>query len=137
MPWQSSFPQALADGHVDAAFVWGPSAGYMNHTKLLDRFTVAPIAGDGMQWNVGIGFSSEQGALRDQGWWITSSPAVGEDRAYVCLAKEEKSAVAAIDLAELVKVYEEMRKRFPPKKPEPGPVDKKPVGNSEPVKPKP
>ena len=58
--------QALADGHVDAAFVWGPSAGYMNHTKLLDRFTVAPIAGDGMQWNVGIGFSSEQGALRDQ-----------------------------------------------------------------------
>ena len=58
--------QALADGRVDAAFVWGPSAGYMNHTKLHDRFAVAQVAGDGMQWNVGIGFSSKQGALRDQ-----------------------------------------------------------------------
>lgn len=58
--------QALADGHVDVAFVWGPSAGYMNHTQLHDRFAVTPVAGTGMQWNVGIGFSNKQPALRDQ-----------------------------------------------------------------------
>ncbi len=47
-----------------------------------------------------LAWSTEQGALRDQGWWITSSPAVGVDRAFVCMAKDERSAVAALDLAD-------------------------------------
>jgi ABC-type amino acid transport substrate-binding protein/cytochrome c5 len=58
--------QALADGKVDAAFVWGPSAGYVNHAKLHDAYTVTPIAGDGMQYRVAIGFSRKDAALRDQ-----------------------------------------------------------------------
>lgn len=58
--------QALAGGQADAAFVWGPSAGYLNHTKLHDAFTVTPIAGDGMQYQVAIGFARKQAALRDQ-----------------------------------------------------------------------
>jgi ABC-type amino acid transport substrate-binding protein/mono/diheme cytochrome c family protein len=58
--------QALADGRADAAFVWGPSAGYMNHTRLHDRFTITPMLGEGMQWNVGIGFARRQAKLRDQ-----------------------------------------------------------------------
>jgi polar amino acid transport system substrate-binding protein len=58
--------QALADGQVDAAFVWGPSAGYLNHTKLHDRFVLTPVTGPGMQWDVAIGFSAKQAVLRDQ-----------------------------------------------------------------------
>jgi polar amino acid transport system substrate-binding protein len=57
---------ALATGKVDAAFVWGPVAGYMNRTMLHDAFNVVPIAGKGMQWPVTIGFSSRQTALRDE-----------------------------------------------------------------------
>lgn len=58
--------QAVVDGKADAAFVWGPSAGYLNHVKLHDRFAVTPIAGPGMQWHVAIGFSAKQVELRDQ-----------------------------------------------------------------------
>ncbi len=58
--------QALALNNVDAAFVWGPSAGYMNHAKLHNAYTVTPIAGDGMQYQVAIGFSRKESALRDQ-----------------------------------------------------------------------
>jgi mono/diheme cytochrome c family protein len=58
--------QALADGKVDAAFVWGPSAGYLNHVKLGDRFAVTPVSGEGMQYNIGVGFARKQTALRDQ-----------------------------------------------------------------------
>ena len=30
----------LAAGEVDAAFIWGPSAGYINHAVLRDKFDV-------------------------------------------------------------------------------------------------
>jgi len=58
--------QALQDGKVDAAFVWGQSAGYLNHTKLHDAYLVTPISGWGMQYQVAIGFARKQVALRDQ-----------------------------------------------------------------------
>jgi ABC-type amino acid transport substrate-binding protein/mono/diheme cytochrome c family protein len=58
--------RALAGGRVDAAFVWGPSAGYLNHTALHDAYRVTPIDGPGMQWNVAVGFARTQTALRDQ-----------------------------------------------------------------------
>jgi polar amino acid transport system substrate-binding protein len=57
---------ALAAGKVDAAFVWGPSAGYLNHTAMHDALIVTPIDGPGMQWNVAVGFARKQTALRDQ-----------------------------------------------------------------------
>ena len=57
---------ALAKGEIDAAFVWGPVAGYLNATVLDNRFSVVPVAGADMQWPVGIGFASARTALRDE-----------------------------------------------------------------------
>ncbi len=56
---------ALADGRADAAFVWGPSAGYAaKKSGQPVRFVTVP--GEGMAWTVGIGFSKTNAALRDQ-----------------------------------------------------------------------
>jgi polar amino acid transport system substrate-binding protein len=55
----------LAAGEVDAAFIWGPSAGYINHTALHDKFAVIPVDAPQMQWQAAIGFSSKQPELRD------------------------------------------------------------------------
>jgi ABC-type amino acid transport substrate-binding protein/cytochrome c5 len=56
----------LVAGQADAAFVWGPSAGYLNHAALADAFQVIPVAGEHMRWRAAIGFSRKQAALRDQ-----------------------------------------------------------------------
>jgi ABC-type amino acid transport substrate-binding protein len=56
----------LAHGQVDAAFIWGPSAGWINKTALHDAYKVVPVAGPHMQWRAAIGFPREQTALRDQ-----------------------------------------------------------------------
>jgi polar amino acid transport system substrate-binding protein len=56
----------LAAGAVDAAFIWGPSAGYINHTALHDEFNVIPVEAPQMQWQAAIGLSNKQPALRDQ-----------------------------------------------------------------------
>lgn len=56
----------LVAGEVDAAFIWGSTAGYINHTELNDRFDVIPVDAPHMQWPAAIGFSSKQAALRDE-----------------------------------------------------------------------
>jgi mono/diheme cytochrome c family protein len=56
----------LAAGHADAAILWGPSAGYMNHGSLKDAYRVTPIAGHGMQWKVAVAFAGQRTELRDQ-----------------------------------------------------------------------
>jgi polar amino acid transport system substrate-binding protein len=58
----------LAAGEADAAFVWGPSAGYINHAQLADAFDVVAIDAPGtqLQWPTAIGFSGKQQALRDE-----------------------------------------------------------------------
>jgi polar amino acid transport system substrate-binding protein len=56
----------LAAGEVDAAFIWGPSAGYVNHAQLHDAFRVDPVDGPQMSWPAAIGFSSKQPGLRDE-----------------------------------------------------------------------
>jgi polar amino acid transport system substrate-binding protein len=56
----------LAAGEVDAAFIWGPSAGYINHAVLHDRFDVSAVDAPQMQWQAAIGFSSKSAALRDE-----------------------------------------------------------------------
>jgi polar amino acid transport system substrate-binding protein len=56
----------LAEGKADAAFVWGPPAGWINKTALKDAYTVVPVEGDHMQWSAAIGFPHGQTALRDQ-----------------------------------------------------------------------
>jgi ABC-type amino acid transport substrate-binding protein len=56
----------LAEGTVDAAFIWGPSAGYINRTALRDAFKLVPVEAPHMLWQAAIGFSSKQAALRDE-----------------------------------------------------------------------
>ena len=56
----------LAAGEVDAAFIWGASAGYINHTVLGDAYRVVPVDAPQMQWPAAIGFSNKQPALRDE-----------------------------------------------------------------------
>ncbi len=58
--------QLLADRKVDAAFVWGPSAGYDNRTSLHDGFRVVSVDGSQMRFGAAIGFSRKNGALRDE-----------------------------------------------------------------------
>jgi mono/diheme cytochrome c family protein len=56
----------LGEGRVDAAFVWGPSAGYVNHTLLHDAFAILPVDAPQMRYAAAIGFGRENKALRDQ-----------------------------------------------------------------------
>lgn len=56
----------LASGDVDAAILWGPSAAYLNHEALGDRFAVIPLQGPRLQWQAAIGVSKDNAALRDQ-----------------------------------------------------------------------
>lgn len=57
---------ALAHGRADAAFIWAPSAGWIDKTALHDAYKVVPVAGDHMQWLATIAFRREQTALRDE-----------------------------------------------------------------------
>jgi mono/diheme cytochrome c family protein len=58
--------RALADGKVDAAFVWGPIAGYINKTVFDGAFTVTPVRGPGLAWPAAIGLARDHAALRDE-----------------------------------------------------------------------
>jgi polar amino acid transport system substrate-binding protein len=55
---------ALAAGRADAAFIWGPIAGYVNSTALANVYHIVPVTGSGLQWQAAIGFASRQTALR-------------------------------------------------------------------------
>jgi polar amino acid transport system substrate-binding protein len=56
----------LAAGDADAAFVWGPSAGYINHAALQDRFKLVAVDAPQMQFPAAIGLARKQTALRDE-----------------------------------------------------------------------
>lgn len=55
----------LGRGAIDAAFIWGPSAGYYNKTRLRGAYRVIPTAGPRLAWRVTIGVRGEDRALRD------------------------------------------------------------------------
>ncbi len=55
---------ALARREVDAAFVWGPVAGYYNKTKLGGAYLVSPVAGSGLQWQAAVGVRKGRDSLR-------------------------------------------------------------------------
>lgn len=57
--------QRLAAHEADAAFIWGPSAGYINRHDAHDAYRVIPVAGPQMQWHAAIGFERRQTPLRD------------------------------------------------------------------------
>ena len=58
--------RALAAGQVDAAFIWGPIAGYVNKTTLDNAYHVVPVNGPGLQWPAAIGFARGQATLRQE-----------------------------------------------------------------------
>lgn len=57
--------QDLAQGKADVAFIWGPSAGWINKTESHDSYKVVRVAGEQMQWRAAIGFPHDSVALRD------------------------------------------------------------------------
>jgi ABC-type amino acid transport substrate-binding protein len=57
---------ALAAGEVDAAFVWGPLAGYYNRDKLGGAYRVIPVAGEGLQWRAAVALRKGREVLRDR-----------------------------------------------------------------------
>jgi len=56
----------LAEGRADDAFLWGPSAGWINKSALGGAYQIIPIAGPHMQWRAAIGFRSADAGLRDE-----------------------------------------------------------------------
>jgi ABC-type amino acid transport substrate-binding protein/cytochrome c5 len=56
--------EALGRQEVDAAFVWGPMAGYLNLTNFAGAYRIVPIAGEGMQWRIAIGVRKADETLR-------------------------------------------------------------------------
>jgi ABC-type amino acid transport substrate-binding protein/cytochrome c5 len=57
--------QALADGRADAAFIWGPTAGYLNQTAYRGAYKITSVEGEGLSWPAAIGFPKTETALRD------------------------------------------------------------------------
>ncbi len=55
---------ALARREVDAAFLWGPTAGYYNQKKLGGAYRLVPVAGPGLQWRVAVGVRKGKDDLR-------------------------------------------------------------------------
>jgi ABC-type amino acid transport substrate-binding protein len=58
--------EALARREIDAAFVWGPTAGYENRRRLGDAYRVTPVAGEGLQWRAAVAVRKGSEALRDR-----------------------------------------------------------------------
>jgi polar amino acid transport system substrate-binding protein len=58
--------EALARNEVDAAFVWGPTAGYHNRTRLGGSLRVVPVAGEGLQWRATVAVRKGDDELRER-----------------------------------------------------------------------
>lgn len=58
--------QALDRGAADVAFIWGPVAGWLNKTVYQDRYRLQLTEGEGLSWDVAIGFAKASTELRDQ-----------------------------------------------------------------------
>lgn len=57
--------KALADGKADAAFLWAPTAGYLNKTLYGDRYAVTPVDGPHLNYPTAIGYAKRSSDLRD------------------------------------------------------------------------
>lgn len=55
---------ALGRGEADVAFLWGPTAGYFNKTRLGGAYAIVPIAGEGLQWHAAVGVRTGQDSLK-------------------------------------------------------------------------
>ena len=56
--------EGLARGEADVAFLWGPTAGYVNKSRLGSAYEVVPVAGEGLQWHAAVGVRKGQDALK-------------------------------------------------------------------------
>lgn len=88
--------QALADGKADAAYLWGPSAGYLNRTVHGGRFRVQAAEGKDFDWPVAVAFRREDTALRDQvqGELDRLAPWIAEAEARYGFPEREESRTA-------------------------------------------
>src|SRR5271157_5537012 len=57
--------KALAEGRADAAFLWSPTAGYLNKIAYDNRFSIAQLDGPRLTWSVAIGYPKASTSLRD------------------------------------------------------------------------
>jgi mono/diheme cytochrome c family protein len=57
--------RVLSEGRADAAYLWGPSAGYLNKYAYAGRYQVVSTEGQAMSWHIAIGFRHADGELRD------------------------------------------------------------------------
>ena len=55
----------LARGAADAAILWGPSVGWIEHANRNNLYRVVPLADSNMHWNAVIAFARDQTKLRD------------------------------------------------------------------------
>jgi len=58
--------KVLDQGKADAAFIWGPVAGWLNKTRYDNRYRVQTVEGKGLSWDAAIGFARASTELRDQ-----------------------------------------------------------------------
>jgi ABC-type amino acid transport substrate-binding protein/mono/diheme cytochrome c family protein len=58
--------EALNNGEVDLALMWGPSAGFDNLKQFNSRWQVLPVSGDGMTGQVAVAVSKSKPGLKDQ-----------------------------------------------------------------------
>ena len=57
--------KALAEGRADAAFLWAPTAGYLNQTAYDGRFSIVEVDGPHLAWPAAIGYAKASTGLRD------------------------------------------------------------------------
>ncbi|MEH2487721.1 c-type cytochrome [Bradyrhizobium sp. AZCC 2230] len=58
--------KALDLGTVEVAFVWGPTAGWLDKTQYQNRYKIRTVEGRGLSWDAAIGFAKTSVELRDQ-----------------------------------------------------------------------
>ena len=58
--------QKLAAGLADAAFLWGPTAGYLNASTYDGKFRITPTDGPALTWPTAVGFAKGSDDLRDK-----------------------------------------------------------------------
>src|SRR5262249_48192314 len=56
--------EALARGEAGAAFVWGPTAGYYNKTRLGGAWRRVPVAESGLTWQAVAGLREGDAGLK-------------------------------------------------------------------------
>ena len=57
---------ALARGAADAAFLWGPTAGFVNKTRLGSSWRLVPMAGEGLDWKLTAAVRKGNTQLRER-----------------------------------------------------------------------